>query len=58
MQERLQKLIGKQQTREVRMGTFHSLCSLYIRKYAVHVGIKDNFTVCDNEEGYVVEHPE
>ncbi len=52
MKERLTTMIGKEKTAQVRMGTFHALCALYIRKYAVHVGIKGNFTVCDTDEGY------
>ncbi|KAK0500348.1 P-loop containing nucleoside triphosphate hydrolase protein [Armillaria luteobubalina] len=51
MRERLTKLIGKERTSQVRMGTFHALCALYLRKHALRVGIKGNFTVCDSEEG-------
>ncbi|KAK0446335.1 P-loop containing nucleoside triphosphate hydrolase protein [Armillaria borealis] len=51
MRERLTKLIGKERTSQVRMGTFHALCALYLRKHALRVGIKGNFTVCDAEEG-------
>ncbi|KAG7451185.1 UvrD-helicase-domain-containing protein [Guyanagaster necrorhizus] len=51
MRERLTKLIGKERTSQVRMGTFHALCALYLRKHALHVGIKGNFTICDTEEG-------
>jgi DNA helicase-2/ATP-dependent DNA helicase PcrA len=50
MRERLAKLIGKQRTSEVRMGTFHALCALFLRKYSKVVGIEGNFTVCDAEE--------
>ncbi|KAJ7265966.1 P-loop containing nucleoside triphosphate hydrolase protein [Mycena haematopus] len=50
MRERLGKLIGKQRTAEVRMGTFHALCALFLRKFAKVVGIETNFTVCDAEE--------
>ncbi|KAJ6516457.1 P-loop containing nucleoside triphosphate hydrolase protein [Mycena sanguinolenta] len=50
MRERLSKLIGKQRTAEVRMGTFHALCALFLRKFAKVVGIEPNFTVCDAEE--------
>ncbi|KAJ7896080.1 P-loop containing nucleoside triphosphate hydrolase protein [Mycena olivaceomarginata] len=50
MRERLSKLIGKQRMAEVRMGTFHALCALYLRKFSRVVGIEPNFTVCDAEE--------
>ncbi|KAF7354819.1 ATP-dependent DNA helicase PcrA [Mycena sanguinolenta] len=47
MRERLSKLIGKQRTSEVRMGTFHALCALFLRKFAKVVGIEANFTTHD-----------
>ncbi|KAJ6530358.1 P-loop containing nucleoside triphosphate hydrolase protein [Mycena vulgaris] len=50
MRERLSKLIGKKRTSEVRMGTFHALCALFLRKFSKVVGIEGNFTVCDSEE--------
>ncbi|KAJ7713348.1 P-loop containing nucleoside triphosphate hydrolase protein, partial [Mycena maculata] len=50
MRERLSKLIGKQRTSEVRMGTFHALCALFLRKFSKVVGIEGNFTVCDADE--------
>ncbi|KAJ7087339.1 P-loop containing nucleoside triphosphate hydrolase protein [Mycena belliarum] len=50
MRERLSKLIGKQRMSEVRMGTFHALCALFLRKFSKIVGIQANFTVCDAEE--------
>ncbi|KAJ7638238.1 P-loop containing nucleoside triphosphate hydrolase protein [Roridomyces roridus] len=50
MRERLSKLIGKQKTAEVRMGTFHALCALFLRKFSKVVGIEGNFTICDTEE--------
>ncbi|KAF8211704.1 P-loop containing nucleoside triphosphate hydrolase protein [Mycena galopus ATCC 62051] len=64
MRERLSKLIGKQRTAEVRMGTFHALCALFLRKFAKAVGIESNFTVCDAEEskkiisGFLKSHKE
>jgi len=50
MRDRLTKLIGSQRTGEVKLGTFHALCALFLRKYARHVGLEDNFTVCDADE--------
>ncbi|KAJ7593227.1 P-loop containing nucleoside triphosphate hydrolase protein [Mycena floridula] len=57
MRERLTKLIGKERTSEVRMGTFHALCALYLRKYPQLVGIAPNFTVCDTEESRKIVSP-
>ncbi|KAK7061228.1 ATP-depentend DNA [Favolaschia claudopus] len=50
MRQRLGVLIGKQRTAEVRMGTFHASCALFLRKFSKVVGIEPNFTVCDAEE--------
>ncbi|KAL0574734.1 ATP-dependent DNA helicase srs2 [Marasmius crinis-equi] len=50
MKERLTKLIGKPKMVQVKMGTFHALCALFLRKYAKEVGLVDNFTVCDADE--------
>lgn len=50
MRERLKKLVGSERTGEVKLGTFHALCALFLRKYARHVGLESNFTVCDSDE--------
>ncbi|KAF9267802.1 UvrD-helicase-domain-containing protein [Marasmius fiardii PR-910] len=50
MKERLTNLIGKEKMVQVKMGTFHALCALFIRRYASVVGLADNFTVCDADE--------
>lgn len=50
MRERLIRLIGKEKTSELRMGTFHALCALFLRKYPQNVGVEANFTVCDTDE--------
>lgn len=54
MRERLTKLIGKDRTDEVRMGTFHAICGLFLRRYGRNVGVEENFTICDAEERYVL----
>lgn len=53
MRERLVKLIGKENTAQIKMGTFHALCCKFLRRYARYVGIEGNFTVCDADERYV-----
>ncbi|KAJ7283248.1 P-loop containing nucleoside triphosphate hydrolase protein [Mycena rebaudengoi] len=50
MRVRLGKLIGPKKTSEVRMGTFHALCALFLRKFSKFIGIEGNFTVCDADE--------
>ncbi|KAK7463908.1 ATP-dependent DNA helicase srs2 [Stygiomarasmius scandens] len=50
MKERLTKLIGKEKAAELKMGTFHALCALFLRKYSKSIGLEANFTVCDAEE--------
>lgn len=50
MRERLTKMVGKEVVNSLKMGTFHSLCARFVRKYAKLGGIEGNFTVCDSEE--------
>ncbi|PIL35658.1 hypothetical protein GSI_02388 [Ganoderma sinense ZZ0214-1] len=50
MRERLVQLIGKENTAQIKMGTFHALCCRFLRRYAKYVGIEGNFTVCDADE--------
>lgn len=52
MRERLEKLIGKEKTTQVKLGTFHALCALFLRKYGQVVGLGANFTICDADERY------
>lgn len=54
MRERLTKLIGKAQTSQIKMGTFHALCATFLRRYPRLVGVEGNFTVCDADERCVV----
>ncbi|KAH9939503.1 UvrD-helicase-domain-containing protein [Amylocystis lapponica] len=50
MRERLTKLLGKHDTSQIKMGTFHALCASFLRRYAKDVGLEGNFTVCDADE--------
>ena len=50
MRERLTKLIGKEKTSQLKLGTFHSICARYLRQYAKEAEVPDNFTVCDANE--------
>ncbi|KAJ3808888.1 P-loop containing nucleoside triphosphate hydrolase protein [Lentinula aff. lateritia] len=57
MKVRLTKVIGKEKTSEVRMGTFHALCALFLRKYARSILLDGNFTICDAEESKKIVSP-
>ncbi|THH15698.1 hypothetical protein EW146_g4817 [Bondarzewia mesenterica] len=50
MKQRLIKMIGKEQASELKMGTFHALCVLFLRMNAKLVALKNNFTICDADE--------
>ena len=50
MRQRLEKLIGKGQSNQIKMGTFHSLCAKFLRRHAEKVGVNGNFTICDADE--------
>lgn len=50
MKARLAKLVGKQRTDAVRMGTFHALCAMFLRRHSAAVGLGNNFTICDADE--------
>jgi DNA helicase II / ATP-dependent DNA helicase PcrA len=50
MRERLSKLIGKDQTGRLKLGTFHALCVLFLRKHGRLIGLDENFTICDADE--------
>jgi DNA helicase II / ATP-dependent DNA helicase PcrA len=53
MRERLTKLIGKDNTSQLKLGTFHAICARYLRQYAKEAGVPHNFTVCDANERYI-----
>ncbi|MCO5576836.1 hypothetical protein L7F22_030656 [Adiantum nelumboides] len=50
MKERLLKLIGKERTENLILGTFHATCARYLRRHATNIGIKNNFSICDVDE--------
>lgn len=50
MRERLTKLLGPTVTSQIRMGTFHSLCAMFLRRYANLVGLNGDFTICDSDD--------
>ncbi|KAF8839623.1 UvrD-helicase-domain-containing protein [Paxillus ammoniavirescens] len=50
MRTRLVKLLGKDKTNQIKLGTFHSICVLFLRKYGYLIGVEKNFTICDADE--------
>ncbi|KIO28354.1 hypothetical protein M407DRAFT_22412 [Tulasnella calospora MUT 4182] len=40
-------MIGEKDTNALIMGTFHAICSKYLRQYGKLVGLANNFSICD-----------
>jgi DNA helicase-2/ATP-dependent DNA helicase PcrA len=47
MQERIRGFVGEEFERKLRVGTFHRISLLYLRRYGKLIGIADNFGVAD-----------
>ncbi|GAA5859197.1 hypothetical protein JCM8547_008911 [Rhodosporidiobolus lusitaniae] len=50
MRVRLAKLVGPAVVDKVVMGTFHSVCFRYLRKYGKLVGLQPNFLITDRDD--------
>ncbi|GAA5883030.1 hypothetical protein JCM16303_006799 [Sporobolomyces ruberrimus] len=50
MKVRLSKILGAAETDRVVMGTFHSVCVRYLRKYAKLVNLSSSFTIADRDD--------
>ncbi|KAF9243513.1 ATP-dependent DNA helicase pcra [Melanogaster broomeanus] len=50
MRTRLIKILGKNRTDDIKLGTFHAICALFLRKHGHLVGLERNFTICDTDE--------
>ena len=50
MKERISKRIGEADTKNIWMGTFHSICSRMLRTDMVLLGRKSNFVIYDNAD--------
>lgn len=50
MKLRLTSSIGPVRTSQLTLGTFHATCVRYLRKYAHHIGVPNNFTVQDSDD--------
>jgi DNA helicase-2/ATP-dependent DNA helicase PcrA len=50
MQERIRGFVGEELERKLRVGTFHKISLLYLRRYGKLIGIADNFGVADTND--------
>lgn len=50
MKERLTNLIGTEQASALTVGTFHSLCTRFLRRDIVHLGRQRDFAIYDAED--------
>lgn len=50
MQERIRAFVGEQFEKKLRVGTFHKISLIYLRRYGRLVGIADNFGVADTND--------
>ncbi|SJX61777.1 related to ATP-dependent DNA helicase [Sporisorium reilianum f. sp. reilianum] len=50
MKMRLVKLIGQQRVDNLVIGTFHSVCARYLRKYGKLISLPNNFTIIDADD--------
>jgi DNA helicase-2/ATP-dependent DNA helicase PcrA len=50
MQERIRSFVGEELEKKLRIGTFHKISLIYLRRYGKLVGIVDNFGVADTND--------
>ncbi|KAJ1028627.1 hypothetical protein NDA16_001793 [Ustilago loliicola] len=50
MKMRLVALIGKERVDNLVIGTFHSVCARYLRKYGRLISLPNNFTIIDSDD--------
>lgn len=50
MKERLLDLIGHEQTTTLTIGTFHSICTRFLRRDCVHLGYERDFVIYDTDD--------
>lgn len=50
MKHRLSELAGAEVTRDLWIGTFHSVCAKLLRRYSEEVGLKKNFVIYDDSD--------
>lgn len=50
MRDRLEKLLGVSQAKELTLGTFHAICARFLRREAPHVGLEREFAIYDEDD--------
>jgi DNA helicase-2/ATP-dependent DNA helicase PcrA len=50
MQERIRSFVGEELEKKLRIGTFHKISLIYLRRYGKLIGIVDNFGVADTND--------
>lgn len=50
MQERIRAFVGEELEKKLRIGTFHKIALIYLRRYGKLIGIPDNFGVADTND--------
>lgn len=50
MKRRLEGLVGKEVAHQLKMGTFHSICVVYLRKYHKLIGLDAAFIIADRDD--------
>ncbi len=50
MRERLEKLMGVSESKELTLGTFHAICARFLRREAPHLGLAREFAIYDDDD--------
>jgi DNA helicase II / ATP-dependent DNA helicase PcrA len=50
MKERVIRLLGSNDAKNIWMGTFHAICARLLRSYGHHLGYPQNFTIYDTDD--------
>ena len=50
MRERLEKLLGVSESKELTLGTFHAICARFLRREAPHLGLAREFAIYDEDD--------
>ena len=50
MKERLVGIVGAQDTAQLAVGTFHSICARWLRIEGKHLGLDPNFAIYDSDD--------
>lgn len=51
MRKRLNVLLGEELAGKLILGTFHATCASYLRRYGRNIGLNNNFSITDSDDG-------